>query len=1438
MSNSTSIVPFVLWGRRPPTHTVSVITCTYDQKTIVTGTIHGQIGLWDLRHVVNGGLKVIPRNLIFAHGVRVVDIACALDASFERPNVISLAENGELCLWDIEDGLCLQINVIPGNHTALYSIQVSRGSLKEWRLVLYGLYSDVYILDSLSLHILYTLKQRVSSDWISAVCTLRPTRKHEFEEILIGLNVSCCLKVWSLKSSHESKNEIVYEEESKILDCYKAKSMCANPFTQRTVLIIGSNVWQIFDASDFSFLASLPAPHNIPLVKGEFVATNRVIVWNKTGNAFLYKLPSRYLLGAEPVEFAVSDKLARTPMLLCEFKEASQEVVFDYPMSFSYGRRGPYYKLLMQGTNGGIVVWKVPDSEQADLLLSSVKEVDLGECKQSEMTVSDEGVRKTIFLNEPAARIVSPSVCSTLKQLWNTNRPVGLVDGLMEEESWKASNTTSSLYLPSQGKMVCGRSNGTIVVIDAIQAAMPQLLSLKNKDQPGFMLLQGHTGPVTCLLYPHDENPRYDKNYLISGGADFTVRSWDVLSGTLNHTFSCHGGEVLSLMVTPSECNSRFLSCICSIGQDHSVALVGLRERKLILLASRHTFPVETIRWRAKDDFMVVGCSDGTVYVWQMETGHLDRCVAGAIALEILESCNEETSSPSLAVREHHRKFRLHQHLTNMAHHIPIDIKTPQVVKKMKNRMVSLHQQVTGGQKSQTTPQQAKDDQKLQSPLPPMRVCSLKIKITDPSIHVILLDPEALIRQLLTEEAQYFASSASPINNPKRHASFSSDPDLKQRYNTNTVSYEIGQLLLSCVHAWGLDPSLDEVCITKLGMLRPLKPLSFGLLTRGRLALMFPGWYVSGYEDDIAGALEAGMKPEQILPLEIDAEEITKLQYNAHFQLSSSLTTQHLVCTVAVTNTLMSMNYFSFSATDQQDSSNLRVPSANNSMLRSEVKAGWSLLAALHCCMLPDAMKGLKYRPPLLHILARRWQDRCLEIREAAQAILLAELRRIGSIGRKQLIDAWSPHLPHDIESADFGFEDLEQYINNEEGGEKQVLVSAEEERSDIAMVMMTTRKMVSSDIKLRHATAIIMLGVIGAEFQKEIDPVNRENKLNSESCMDVNVVRNTAKALTTLLLQRQTSKTPAYSAIRRAAIDLIGRGFSLWEPHIDVSQVLMGLFELCADIEIQLRNERKSRSFSTTAAKDLHRSAKHSLSLIATARPSACITTLAKEVARHVASTSSMSFTQPSPAAIAVYSHVRHQPQTAGETQYSNVLHSTRGEILRIIELMIEKNQQQVIEFIVEVVDIIVHMVDFKQMKERGFNDVFPSLFKFSMVAYCGHTRRLAVGSRLGHIALYELRSSRCQLIPAHESAITALAFSPEGKVLASFSYRDKKISFYQTSSSLLGMLSSTIKCIQSYSTLLPDDPNAVKTVRILWTSKKNIVLLLGDGSQHKFSI
>lgn len=39
--------------------------------------------------------------------------------------------------------------------------------------------------------------------------------------------------------------EVVYEQESKSLDCLKAKSMCCNPFTQRTILVLSSKAWQV-----------------------------------------------------------------------------------------------------------------------------------------------------------------------------------------------------------------------------------------------------------------------------------------------------------------------------------------------------------------------------------------------------------------------------------------------------------------------------------------------------------------------------------------------------------------------------------------------------------------------------------------------------------------------------------------------------------------------------------------------------------------------------------------------------------------------------------------------------------------------------------------------------------------------------------------------------------------------------------------------------------------------------------------------------------------------------------------------------------------------------------------------------------------------------------------------------------------------------------------
>ena len=76
---------------------------------------------------------------------------------------------------------------------------------------------------------------------------------------------------------------------------------------------------------------------------------------------------------------------------------------------------------------------------------------------------------------------------------------------------------------------------------------------------PAHRVLLGHKGRVTCLLYPHDEYPRYDKEFLVSGGADFSVKLWDIFTGDLLYTFSTHAGEVLRLICTPPDCSVSLL---------------------------------------------------------------------------------------------------------------------------------------------------------------------------------------------------------------------------------------------------------------------------------------------------------------------------------------------------------------------------------------------------------------------------------------------------------------------------------------------------------------------------------------------------------------------------------------------------------------------------------------------------------------------------------------------------------------------------------------------------------------------------------------------------------------------------------------------------------------------------------------------------------------
>lgn len=1161
-----------------------------------------------------------------------------------------------------------------------------------------------------------------------------------------------------------------------------------------------------------------------------------------------------------------------------------------------------------------------------------------------------EQVAQSASSGTPA--ILQENITFSLKKSWENLRPLpgGIFDQFLTEDRPRVK-ITASVYLPLQGRLVCGREDGSIVIISATYTIMSYLLSTKRRryleEFSQHQILEGHSGRVNCLLYPHHSHERYDISYLLSGGVDFSVCLWDIYAGTLLHRFSVHAGEITQICVPPKDCSSRILQTVCSIASDHSVALLSLKEKKCIMTASRHVFPIHVIKWRPLDDFMVVGCTDGSVYVWQMETGHLDRVVHGINAEEILAACDEHSIQTT------------GDKLSNPALHL---------LRGMRHRNLSaIKHAAARGITHLVGPQhqESRDpvDNSILARSHPLMIQGMKANPKDQSCHVLFFDLESMIVNLLSEEyallspnsletqgltanseyQKFLQLSCSPeqgklsglLAKAKEHAgsaaqkiqsgagkvgfkpgtsevSFIRKPSLATEATTGTPSkstrvqfgetkltMEIAQLILSLLHAWGLDPDLDRVCESKLGLLRPLRPVCYGILGKnGYMSLLLP-MTLARIGDDVPKEQKDGKHIRMATPEMEKALDETRAHIFAsrvHWELSTAITTSHLLSLISLANTLMSMSSATFIAEQERKRRLARKLSRADSRgevelceglkgldaeslayEQQQIKQGWSLLAAHHCILLPEHLKAAQFKKPLLDVLARRWQDRCLEIREGAQALLLAELRRLGAKGRKQLVDEWAPFLPPITEATTMtamsgrAAQDNMYTASNTPSGANSEANSLRESKPSIATDDQsgvandsdedvediedhvsefgnasghggdeTSRRTstTSYEDRRKQMTAIILLGVIGAEYGQEVEQSKRpksEEELAQERKKSViegfgagnySLARHTAHSLAYLLLAKASRSLPLHTSHRRAAIDLIGRGFTVWEPYLDVSKVLLALLELCCESEKIIPS--MSFGLPLTPPADSCRTARHALSLIATARPAAFITTLAREVAR--------------------FNSVQQNPNAMTVNLFNTCLARSKPEILRNMELLIDKMPSDVSDLMIETMDVVLHCLDLTHLKNRSLNEVFPPVSKFPNITFCQASKRISVGARNGVMAIFELKTpQKSQLITAHKAGVTCCAFAPDGKHLATYSMEENQICFWLTAQSLFGLGQSQIRCVKSYNTrpvsgnamISLQDPVGQKSPpRIVWVANKALILMFSDGSECRYTV
>lgn len=261
-----------------------------------------------------------------------------------------------MCTWDLVDGKCTECIKLPQVHTNIQSYQMA--NTNDIRLFCNGYYPEIVIMDPFSLEVIFSLSSKIKPDWISALHVLRPAKRKD--DVVLAITTTGTVKVWTLIGNENKLSEPLYENESKQIRCLNAISLNCCLQNQRTVLIVCSKYWQIYDAGDFTVLASVIAPSKERWQGGDFISSDKVILWSDEGKGYLYKLPNNCIPDNKEFHSVVREQ----PLLYCVLSQPGDKPLSCPPsMKLNMMERNgqQLFSLIRGDSEGHIMVWDIPN---------------------------------------------------------------------------------------------------------------------------------------------------------------------------------------------------------------------------------------------------------------------------------------------------------------------------------------------------------------------------------------------------------------------------------------------------------------------------------------------------------------------------------------------------------------------------------------------------------------------------------------------------------------------------------------------------------------------------------------------------------------------------------------------------------------------------------------------------------------------------------------------------------------------------------------------------------------------------------------------------------------------------------------------------------------------------------------------------------------------
>jgi len=304
---------------------------------------------------------------------------------------------------------------------------------------------------------------------------------------------------------------------------------------------------------------------------------------------------------------------------------------------------------------------------------------------------------------------------------------------------------------------------------------------------------------------------------------------------------------------------------------------------------------------------------------------------------------------------------------------------------------------------------------------------------------------------------------------------------------------------------------------------------------------------------------------------------------------------------------------------------------------------------------------------------------------------------------------------------------------------------------------------------------AILVLGILGGRFPDALD-----TELTAEVSNELQI-----------LLTKERDYT-----LRIAAAELIGKGFPYWKKHIkDVDGLIQQLFALSL------------LSDSAYISSIAH----HSLMLIGAAEPRKFVIALGKCILE-----------------VHVNENLSGKPPNV--SQHAAAI-TTLGSLIKQDPCSLLPVLPRLVETVVRSLD--PHVPYLKESCFKSTTKVLHTLVtRYPMVSFHQDTQRLAVGTKDSVIVIYDLNTAtRWHVLEGHKKSISAVAFSDNGKNLASYSVEDSEVRIWQTTSSFFGILGSHPHCIQNYKVNPVErtltSMTLLEQISLKWTSLNTVALV-----------